>query len=111
MTDEDTTPPVACTLTAEEEATRSEEVQATLFSEFAGAAELDNGYTLRFDGTDEVLVAVATFVASELVCCAFVDYHISVSPPFDETNLTITSPESTKEVFGEGLVEPLADQA
>lgn len=111
MTEENTTPPVACTLTEEEEATRSEKVQATLRSEFAGAEERDNGYTLRFDGTEEALVAVATFVASELKCCAFVDYHISVSPPYDETHLTITGPEGTKEMFGEGLVDALAEHA
>ncbi len=106
MSEEDATPPVACTLTDEQEAERSDAVRATLGSRYVGAVERDDGYTVRFAGADDALLAAAGFVASELQCCAFADYRIDVSPPYEETRLTITGPAGTKAVFA-GLVDRL----
>ncbi|MDZ7730716.1 MAG: hypothetical protein U5K37_07035 [Natrialbaceae archaeon] len=62
---------------------------------------------LRFEGTDDALQAAARFTSNELRCCAFAEYTLSVSPPYDETMLTITGPEGTRELFRDGLVERL----
>jgi hypothetical protein len=60
-----------------------------------------------FEGTDEVLMAVAEFTSNELECCSFAEYSIEVSPPYEETRFTVTGPEGAKELLGEGLIEEL----
>lgn len=107
MSQNDSERVVACTLTEEEEKERSEEVQALLISHYSGYEERDNGLDIRFAGTNESLQAVARFTANELQCCSFAEYDITVSPPYDETVLTVTGPDGTREMFREGLVERL----
>ena len=104
MTGDDSIPPVVCTLTPDEAAARAGDVEDALVARYERAEERDDGYTLAFEGTDESLSAAAAFVADELECCSFAEYEIAVSPPYEETRLTITGPEGTKELFGEGLV-------
>ncbi len=53
------------------------------------------------------LLTVAQFTASELQCCAFADYEITVSPPYEETVLTITGPDETRQMFRDGMVDQL----
>ena len=102
---------VACTLTEEEETERSEEVQSLLISHYAGYDRTENGLDIRFEGTDESLQAVARFTSNELQCCSFAEYAISVSPPYEETVLTVTGPEGTRQMFLEGLAERLEAEA
>lgn len=111
MSENESTPPVACTLTNEARDERPEHVRATLVEHYEDAEERSDGYTLVFAGTDDSLSAVATFVADELQCCSFADYEISVSTPYDETRLTITGPEGTKAMFRDGLIELLETEA
>lgn len=100
-------PPVACTLTDEQNEQRITQVRSALISHYVRAEKLDGGYTLRFDGTDAALLAVASFTVNELQCCSFAKYTIDVSPPYNETRLTITGPPGTKAMVGEGLVDEL----
>jgi hypothetical protein len=102
---------VACTLTAEQEAQRSEEVQELLISHYLGYEETENGLDIRFEGTDESPQAVAQFISDELQCCSFADYTITASPPYEETVLTVTGPEGTQQMFREGLVERLEEES
>lgn len=110
MTESDPNPPIACTLTADQEAERPERVRSVLAADYERTIERDDGYTLLFDGADETLSAVATFVANEHQCCSFAEYSIDVSPPYEETRLTITGPDGTKAVFAD-LLEVLEDDA
>lgn len=110
MADEET-PPVACTLTEGQDEERYDEVRPTLVSRYRGAAELADGYTLRFAGVEETVLALARFVSLERRCCAFAEYEIAVSPPYEETRLRITGPDGTKAMFGEGLVDLLETEA
>lgn len=107
MTDGDTGPAVACTMTEADAERRSDRVIGTMEATFRSATELEDGFALAFDGTDDPLHALAAFVANEHDCCAFADYEIVVSPPYDETTLTITGPDGTKATFRSGLVERL----
>lgn len=107
MSQNDSERPVACTLSEEERGDRSEAVRSLLISHYGGYEERENGLDLRFEGTDESPRAVAQFVSNELQCCSFADYEIAVSPPYEETVLTVTGPEGTREVFREGLVDRL----
>lgn len=101
---------VACTLIEEEEKERSEQVQSLLISHYTGFEECENGLDIRFAGTDESLQAVARFTSNELQCCSFAEYEITVSPPYEETVLTVTGPEGTRQMFREGLVERLEEE-
>lgn len=107
MSENDSTPAVACTLTEEQARERPDWVRTTLVERYKHAEERSDGYTLVFDGAGEALRAVSAFVANERQCCSFADYSVSVSPPYDETRFTVTGPEGTKDLFGEGLVEAL----
>jgi hypothetical protein len=109
-TDEDDRPPVACTLTEDRAEARAEWMREDLLPAFDGAETHENGVTARFDGADETLAAVARFVREEKECCAFADYTIAVSPPYEETQLTITGPEGTKDLFAEAFVGRLAGE-
>ncbi|WP_101297638.1 Zn-dependent oxidoreductase [Halegenticoccus soli] len=107
MSRNDTSRDVACTLTEEQERERSEEVRSRLIANYVGFEESGDGLRIRFDGTDESLLAVARFASSELKCCAFAEYGITVSPPYEETVLTIAGPEGTRQTFRGGLVDRL----
>ena len=104
MSEEDSTSRVTCTLTPEQTAVRAERIEGELTDRYERTEERVDGYTLTFDGAHEALPAVTAFVADELACCSFAEYEITVSPPYEETHLTITGPEGTKELFREGLV-------
>ena len=106
MDERDSTPPVECTIADERRTERAARVRSTLAASYEDAIERDDGYTLLFDGDDETLSALATFVSNERQCCSFAEYAIDVSPPYEETRLTITGPDGTKALF-DGLFEHL----
>lgn len=97
---------IECSLTEQEFENRPKEVWALLVDHYRRAEELESGYRFYFEGTDASLRAAATFISNELECCSFGTYSLTVSSPFEETELKITGPEGTKELF-ESLVEKL----
>lgn len=103
-TDDDSRPPVACTISQERAEERADWMTDELIPVYAGYDEREDGVTVRFSGATETLQHVARFVAEEKACCAFADYRVDVSPPYEETRLTITGPEGTKEMFAEEFV-------
>ena len=106
----DDRPPVACTITRERAEERTDWMQAELLPAYASYDEREDGVTVRFKGATDTLRHVARFVAEEKECCAFADYRIDVSPPYEETRLTITGPEGTREMFAEEFVGRLAGE-
>ncbi|WP_255149436.1 hypothetical protein [Halorarius halobius] len=110
MSETESDPPIACEMTAEMAADRPGLVHDALADAYAGAEEHEDGVTLRFEGTEAALEAAATFVVHEHQCCAFADYRIEVSPPYETTSLTITGPEGVKQMFLDGMV-PLLESA
>jgi hypothetical protein len=110
MNENESTPPVVCTVSVDEVRERSDRLRTRLANRYQDAHEHSDGYTVVFDGTDESLSAVATFVANELECCSFAEYEIAVAPPYEQTRLTITGPDGTKAMFREGLLALLEGQ-
>lgn len=104
MSEDDSRPPVACTIDEDRAEERADWMRDELLPAYAGAEEREDGVTVRFDGTEGTLRHVARFVAEEKQCCAFADYRIDVSPPYEETRLTVTGPEGTKEMFAHEFV-------
>ena len=111
MSQNDSTREVACTLTEEQEAERSADVRSLLIAHYIGYEDEEDGLNIRFEGTDNALQAVAQFTADELQCCSFAEYEITVSPPYEETVLTVTGPDGTREMFKDGLVARLEEAA
>ncbi|MFC7157235.1 Zn-dependent oxidoreductase [Halomarina halobia] len=107
MSPDDSSREVACTLTDEQERERSEEVRTRLVANYVGFEETEDGLAVRFAGTNESLLAVARFASWESTCCAFAEYEITVVPPYEETVLSITGPDGTRQMFRDGLVERL----
>jgi len=91
-----TVKPLSCRLTSPELRKRKDEVIARLKEQVLEKKELNNGYAYRFDGTDELLDSLMSFVKSERACCAFFGFSISVT---DEQIawLEITGPAGAKE--------------
>lgn len=106
MEEDHSNPPVACSLTGAEVDARADRARE-LLDAFRETTEAEDGLTLAFDGVATSLPAVAEFVEQERECCAFVDYRIEVSPPYEETRLTITGPDGTVDLFRRGLVAVL----
>lgn len=98
-------------MTPEQAAERPDVLRGTLADTYEGVEEREDGVTLVFDGTDEALAAAATFVKHEHRCCAFADYTIEVSPPYETTRLTVTGPEGTATMFRDGLAARLETPA
>lgn len=109
MSQNDSTREVTCTLTEEQEAERSADVRSLLIAHYSGYEGDEDGLHIRFEGTDDALPAVAQFTADELQCCSFAEYEITVSPPYEETVLTVAGPDGTREMFRDGLVEKLEE--
>jgi hypothetical protein len=110
MSENESTPPVVCTVSADAVRERSDRLKTTLANRYQTVHEHSDGYTIVFDGIDESLSAVATFVSNELECCSFAEYEIAVAPPYEQTHLTITGPEGTKAMFRDGLLALLEGQ-
>ncbi len=111
MSQNDSSREVVCTLTEEQETERSAEVRSRLISHYVGYEDSEDGLDIRFEGTNESLQAVARFTSDELRCCSFAEYRIIVSPPYEETVLTVTGPAGTRQMFREGLVERLETES
>ena len=107
----DARPPAVCTISEERAEERTDWMRSALLPAYAGAEEREDGVTVRFEGATDTLRHVARFVAEEKECCAFADYNVEVTPPYEETRLTITGPEGTKDVFAHEFVRRLEGEA
>ena len=103
-------PAVTCTLTDEERKDRSAPALTILTRSYQDREELENGYTFTFAGVSNTLPALSTFISNERECCSFADYTITISPPYDEAQLTVTGPDGTKALFA-GFIEEVASLA
>ena len=70
---------MACKLTSPELRKRKEEVIAKLKQQVLEKKELGNGYTYKFEGTDEMLDSLTAFIKSERMCCDFFDFKLTIS--------------------------------
>ena len=98
---------VACTLAEDQIDEREAEIRTELHSNYVEANELEGGFTLVFSCSKQTIESAARFIASELECCSFAEYQLEVVPPYEQTRLTITGPDGTKELFREGLIDQL----
>jgi hypothetical protein len=89
--------PVACSLTADEQARRGGEI-ATLFAERQEVRELPDGYALRFAGDDAHAARLLALITEERACCPFFTFALIFEPAQGPIWLHLRGPDGTKEV-------------
>jgi hypothetical protein len=93
-----TEPPIACTLTQTEMPVRRAEM-AAIARDLVSAEAHDAHAVLRFAPAAATRERVATFVAAESRCCAFLRMELRDDP--DALTLTIDGPPGSEPVVGE----------
>jgi hypothetical protein len=94
--------PIACTLDAAQMKARGEEIRALGRAGLIGVERDENRVTLRFRADPTIREGVASVVAAESLCCAFLDFTLADEE--DATVLTIAAPEG-----GDATMRDLAD--
>jgi hypothetical protein len=92
----ETSKDLSCKLTTPELQKRKTEVIAALKKKVLEKKELNNGYSFRFDGSDETFGQLTDFIRSERRCCDFFSFHLQVKDT-STIWIDITGPEGTKE--------------
>lgn len=98
------TEPLACRMDAipTDERAAHRELIVRLFQLAAcERLEIPNGYAFRFE-PDE-LVSIARFIASERLCCPFLEIGLTVAPSNGPLTLQLTGPEGTREFLNAEL--------
>ncbi len=89
--------PIACTLSAAEQAGRREEATRVLFAGCRKVSELEDGYAYEFPGGDEQIEALTRFVVAERECCTFFTFELTFEPDRGPVHLRMRGPRGTKE--------------
>ena len=98
--------PVACTLTEPELQARRAGVLADVRRSQQEARWLPDGVALRFAADPEPLGTLATFIALERRCCAFLRFRLTVEPGGGPVWLELTGPPGTREFLAAELAGP-----
>lgn len=88
---------LCCQLTSPELKQRKASVIATLKKLVEEKQEINNGFSYKFNGSDEVLDLLNDFIKSERQCCNFFSFKLSVSDNESPVWLEISGPEGAKE--------------
>jgi hypothetical protein len=92
---ETATKPVTCKLTTPELQKRKATVIADLKAHVLDRKELENGYSYKFEGKDEILDKLNDFIKTERMCCDFFTFQVTVEE--NTALLTITGTKDAKE--------------
>lgn len=92
--------PLACTLSATELVTRTEEVK-DLFKHVQQVDELTDGYALRFPGSDTWANTLLQFIAFERACCPFFTFALVFEPQQGPIWLHLRGAEGVKAIIAD----------
>jgi hypothetical protein len=96
---EKTAKPITCKLTSVELQKRKATVIAELKALVLSRKELTDGYGYEFEGADDILDKLNTFIKTERMCCDFFTFQLTIEE--SKAILNITGPEGTKEFLKE----------
>ena len=97
--------PIACTLSAVEQAGRREGATRALFAGCREVRELEDGYAYEFPGGDEQIEALTRFVVAERGCCRFFTFELTCEPDRGPVYLRMRGPRGTKEFIRGSMYE------
>jgi hypothetical protein len=89
---------IICTLSAQEQAARREEIAHTILAGRQEMVELPDGYALRFPGDAAWAEKLLAFIVGERECCAFFTFELIFAPQQGPLWLHLRGPEGTKEI-------------
>jgi len=98
---ETATKPITCKLTTPELQKRKATVIAELKVLVLTKKDLSNGYRYEFEGSDENLDKLNTFIKTERMCCDFFTFQLTVEE--NTAFLNITGPKGAKEFLEEEI--------
>jgi hypothetical protein len=98
----DTTKDLSCKLTSTDLQKRKINVLSVLKNKILEKKELNDGYSFKFENSDEMIDLLTDFIKSERQCCDFFNFALSVRNDgfiwFD-----LTGPKDAKKMIGEEL--------
>ena len=98
----DTGKGLSCKLTSEELEERKTNVLLVIKKKVLDKKELSNGYSFKFENTDEMIDMLTDFVKSERQCCDFFNFALHINNDgslwFD-----LTGPKDAKEMISSEL--------
>jgi hypothetical protein len=100
----DTGSVVACLLSEQELAKRSQELARDLFTAAEQIGELPDGYTWRFPGEGTWHAKLLDVVAAERRCCAFFRIELAFEPGLGPVWLTLRGPDGTKSFISKAFI-------
>jgi hypothetical protein len=91
-------PPIACSLTGEELAQRTQSF-GDLLRSAQRVDELESGYAFRFPGDAATLALLTENIAAERACCPFFDFSLTLEHNLGPVWVQITGPAGVKEML------------
>lgn len=86
---------IACTLDDVVRRARSRELRAGPFRQVVSRTRIEDGIEVRFPKSDAILRELASYIAFESRCCAFLRFDLIVESGSDCVTLRLTGPEGT----------------
>jgi hypothetical protein len=90
---------ISCKLTTPELQQRKATVIAELKALVKSREELPQGFRYQFEGSDDILDKLNTFIKTERMCCDFFVFELTVDE--NRALLTISGPDGAKEFLKE----------
>jgi len=87
---------LTCKLTTRELQQRKKTVVAELKNVLLEKIELENGFSYKFNGSDEMLDILNSFIKTERLCCDFFVFNLKISSHDSFAWLELTGPEGVK---------------
>ncbi|MEO6721393.1 MAG: hypothetical protein ABIN67_13575 [Ferruginibacter sp.] len=94
---------VSCKLTSRELQKYKTEVIAGLKANILERRELDNGYQYSFNGSDEMIDNITSFIKAERACCSFFTFNLLIEDDSTNILLEITGPDSAKKFINQEM--------
>jgi hypothetical protein len=99
MTKSMISPKLSCKLTSPELQERKRTVIARLKALVLERIETTGGFKYKFEGSDDVLDLLNSFVKTERTCCDFFVFTLTASNDQAFTWMELSGPEGTKEII------------
>ena len=94
-----TSPPLACTLSPEQLASRRKDLLPGLFAKADQVDDLPDGFRLRFGYRPGLLAELSHVIEQEKTCCGFLRFQVTVEPNDGPIAFDVTGPEGTREML------------
>jgi len=96
---------LVCKLIGAELAEKKELLKTEIFSQVKGIDEVDNGYILKFEDKDDILLKLMDYLMIEKECCPFFIFDLNILPNSKGISLKISGQDGAKE-----MLKPLVDE-